>query len=116
MLPLIESGSLRALAVSSAGRVPLLPDVPSVAESGMPGYAIEPWAGIAAPAGTPVDVIDRLAAALLRSLDAPALRALMARLGMIADPAGPAAFRRQIALEVQAQTVRTPQSESKIGR
>lgn len=116
MLPLIEAGRLRALAVTGAGRVPLLPDVPTVAECGVPGFSIEPWAGIAAPAGTPPDIVTRLDAALLRSLDAPGLRALMARLGMIADHADPAAFRRQIALDVQAQALRNQRLGPKIGR
>jgi tripartite-type tricarboxylate transporter receptor subunit TctC len=57
---LIESGQLRALAVTSAERSPAFPDVPTVAEAGVPGYAAESWYGLFAPAKTPPDVIDRL--------------------------------------------------------
>lgn len=116
MLPLIAAGRVRALAVSSAGRVAVLPDVPTVAESGLPGFAIEPWAGIAAPAGTPGDTVVRLDAALRSALDAPAVRTLMARLGIVVDHAGPADFRRQIAREVEAQTARALRAGPKAAR
>ena len=58
--PHIESGKLRALAVSSAKRVPSLPNVPTVAESGVPGYEVVSWQAIFAPAGTPKPIVDRL--------------------------------------------------------
>jgi tripartite-type tricarboxylate transporter receptor subunit TctC len=67
---LIESGQLRALAVTSAERSPAFPQLPTVAEAGVPGYAAESWYGLFAPAKTPSDVIDRLnksAAAAVRS-------------------------------------------------
>jgi tripartite-type tricarboxylate transporter receptor subunit TctC len=67
---LIESGQLRALAVTSAERSPAFPRLPTVAEAGVPGYAAESWYGVFAPAKTPPDVIDRLnksAAAAVRS-------------------------------------------------
>jgi tripartite-type tricarboxylate transporter receptor subunit TctC len=57
---LIEAGQLRALAVTSAERSPAFPQLPTVAEAGVPGYAAESWYGLFAPAGTPADVIDRL--------------------------------------------------------
>jgi tripartite-type tricarboxylate transporter receptor subunit TctC len=57
---LIEGGQLRALAVTSVGRSPAFPDLPTVAEAGVPGYAAESWYGLFAPAKTPADVIDRL--------------------------------------------------------
>src|SRR6266702_4234586 len=57
---LIEGGQLRALAVTSAQRSPAFPNVPTVAEAGVPGYAAESWYGLFAPANTPRDVIDRL--------------------------------------------------------
>jgi tripartite-type tricarboxylate transporter receptor subunit TctC len=53
LLPHIRSGRLRALAVSSAQRIPSLPDVPTVAESGFPGFEADQWYGLVAPAGTP---------------------------------------------------------------
>jgi len=60
MLPLVKSGRLRALAVTGPRRVASLPDVPTIAESGLPGFEYQGWVGIAAPAGTPRAVVERL--------------------------------------------------------
>ena len=60
MLPQIKGGTLKALGVGSAKRVPALPDVPTISEAGVPGYEVTNWWGIAAPAGTPRPVIERL--------------------------------------------------------
>jgi tripartite-type tricarboxylate transporter receptor subunit TctC len=60
LIPFIRSGQLRALAVTSRERSPALPDVPTVAEAGVPGYEATSWIGMLAPAGTPAAVIDRL--------------------------------------------------------
>src|ERR1700675_2248635 len=57
---LVESGQLRAIAVTSAERSPAFPHVPTVAEAGVPGYAAESWYGLFARARTPADIIDRL--------------------------------------------------------
>lgn len=59
-LPFIRDGKLRALAVTSPTRIPVLPDVPTVAEAGLPGYAVEFWQGLFVPAGTPAPAIARL--------------------------------------------------------
>jgi len=61
-LPLIEAGKLRALAVTGARRSTLLPDVPTVAQSGYPGFAVEQWYGLFAPAGTPADIVRKVEA------------------------------------------------------
>src|SRR5258705_3369960 len=66
--PLIEAGKLRALAISGPKRVSALPDVPTVAEAGVPGYSALQWYGLLAPAGTPQPVIDKLAAAVAEAL------------------------------------------------
>ena len=60
MLPQIKAGRLKALGVGSAQRVPALPDVPTISEAGLPGYVVVNWWGVAAPAGTPRPVIERL--------------------------------------------------------
>ena len=60
MLGHIRSGKLRALAVTGARRSPQLPDVPTVAEAGVPGYEAGNWIGIVAPAGTPPDIVEKL--------------------------------------------------------
>jgi tripartite-type tricarboxylate transporter receptor subunit TctC len=80
--PHIASGKLRALAVSSARRVPSLPNVPTVAESGVPGYEVVSWQAIYAPAGTPKAIIDRLHGEIARILAAPEMQERLAKLGM----------------------------------
>lgn len=73
-LPHVQAGKLRAVAITSAQRSPLLPDVPTLAESGYPGFDVQSWFALAAPAGTPRPVIDRLNAALGKSLAATDVR------------------------------------------
>ena len=75
-LPHIKSGKLHALAVTSAERSPALPNVPTVAESGFPGYATGAWLGIAAPTGTPAAAVDRFSAAMAKAMT-PELREQM---------------------------------------
>jgi len=67
-IPLVKGGKLRALAVTSAKRVPVLPDVPTVDESGYKGFEATDWKGIVAPAGTPPNVVKRLNAAAEKAL------------------------------------------------
>jgi tripartite-type tricarboxylate transporter receptor subunit TctC len=69
--PHIKSGKLRALAVGGTERSPVLPDLPTVAEAGVPGYASENWWGIVAPAGTPAPIIEKLYQALTQAQDNP---------------------------------------------
>ena len=70
----VKDGKLRALATGGATRSPLLPDVPTVAESGLPGYEFVTWMGLFAPVNTPKEIIARLNAELVRALGAPELR------------------------------------------
>lgn len=84
--PLIEAGKLNALAVSGLTRVSALPDVPTVAEAGVPGYSALQWYGLLAPAGTPQDIIDKLRIAVAETLRSPDVRARLAQDG--ADPVG----------------------------
>ncbi|MFT8244966.1 tripartite tricarboxylate transporter substrate binding protein [Roseomonas sp. BN140053] len=67
----IRAGRIRALAVTSAARDPALPGVPTVAESGFPGFEVVTWQGIVAPAGTPAPIVSRLAAEIARALALP---------------------------------------------
>lgn len=71
VLPMIKAGKLRAIAVAGAERTPVLPDLPTVAESGVPGYDYASWIGIVAPAGTPDPVVDRLSGELAKVLKSP---------------------------------------------
>src|SRR3546814_8248356 len=65
-MPYVKSGKLKALAVTSPQRDPALPDVPTLAESGLPGYDVGSWYGLLAPAGTPPDVVQKISAAVDR--------------------------------------------------
>ncbi|MBL0125338.1 MAG: tripartite tricarboxylate transporter substrate binding protein [Betaproteobacteria bacterium] len=77
----IKGGKLQALAVTSSKRSAILPDVPTIAEAGVPGYQVYEWNVIVAPAGTPAPVLTKLAAALRVALDAPDVRERIAGLG-----------------------------------
>ena len=66
-----EAGKLRIIAVTGSRRSPAAPDVPTVSESGLKGYVIEPWFGVVAPAGVPQDIVGRLNTAIVESLKAP---------------------------------------------
>lgn len=88
---LVQGGRLRALAVSSEARMRVLPEVPTVAESGLPGFALTEWIGLYAPARTPAPIVARIAAAVRHALAVPDVVARLADVG--AEPAlleGPA--------------------------
>lgn len=80
-LPYVQAGRLRAIAVSGRQRSPLFPNVPTVAESGLPGFESEDWQGILAPAKTPPDIIAKLNAEFVRILAAPDVRSKLAAVG-----------------------------------
>jgi tripartite-type tricarboxylate transporter receptor subunit TctC len=77
----VQSGRLRALAVTAKTRSPILPDVPTLAESGLNGAEIYEWNVVLAPSGTPDAITEKLAAALQKALEAPEVRARVAQLG-----------------------------------
>ncbi|MCC8955801.1 tripartite tricarboxylate transporter substrate binding protein [Bradyrhizobium sp. Pear77] len=80
-LPPVKSGMLRALAVTSTERIPDLPDLPTIAESGYPDYAVSVWYGIAAPSKVPDEIADKIKASLDRALNDEAFRASLVRIG-----------------------------------
>jgi tripartite-type tricarboxylate transporter receptor subunit TctC len=80
-LPPVKAGSLRALGVSSAQRIPDLPDVPTIAESGYPDYSVSVWYGISAPSKVPDDVAQKISASLDRALNDDAFRASLDKIG-----------------------------------
>ena len=102
--PLIDAGTLRALAISGPKRVASLPDVPTVAEAGVPGYSALQWYGLLAPAGTPQPIIDKLNAEVLAALREPEVKERMAQDS--ADPIGntPAAFAAIIKSDLEKWT------------
>ena len=77
----VEAGKLRAVGVTGTTRIGALPNVPTISESGLPGYDLVGWHGVLAPAGTPRDVVDRLNSTINRILDRKELRALWAQQG-----------------------------------
>lgn len=100
LLPHIKSGRLRALAVSSPQRLPSLPEVPTVAESGYPGFQADQWYGIVAPAGTPAARVQQLNAELDRTLQDAAVAKQLSAEGALPMPGTPEAFRSLIASEL----------------
>ena len=86
VLPQVKAGKLRALGVAIPRRSSFLPDVPTVAEQGFPGFESVGWIGLAAPAKTPVAIVDRLNAEIRRMLDDPAVKAQFEKLAF--EPAG----------------------------
>lgn len=95
----IKAGKLIAYAVTSPQRLPMLPDVPTVAEAGLPGYDSTGWFGLVAPAGTPDAIIARLNAELNAGLSDPQIQTAMRNLGVEPAPGTPAAFGAYIASE-----------------
>ena len=104
VLPLMQEGRLRALAVSSETRNALVPDVPTMIESGVPDYVVLTYTGVVAPAGTPPAIIDKLNAAINESLAAPEVMAAFARLGAEVRPASAQDFGAFLAAETKKWT------------
>jgi tripartite-type tricarboxylate transporter receptor subunit TctC len=94
--PVVESGRARFLAVASAQRLANLPDVPTLSESGLPGFDVSEWVGLFAPAGTSPEIAARLQQALADSLAEQEVRARLDRLGAIPVGSTPAAFARYV--------------------
>jgi tripartite-type tricarboxylate transporter receptor subunit TctC len=88
-MPHIRAGTLRALGVTGPRRAGALPDVPTIAEAGLPGYESVQWYGMLAPAGTPAAVVNKLQAEIVRAVHSPEIQAAMASEG--ADPVGSSA-------------------------
>ncbi len=99
-MPHVRSGKLKALAVTSAARSPAAPDIPTVAESGLPGYEAIAWNGMLAPAGTPKEVVAKLNAELKKALELPEIRERFAAQGFAAAWSPPDQYAGFIAAEV----------------
>jgi tripartite-type tricarboxylate transporter receptor subunit TctC len=97
-LPHVKNGKLKALAITGAQRSPAAPELPTVAESGMPGYQVYEWNAIFAPAGTPSAIINRLQAEIAKIVRIPEVRDRMLALGgeiVASSPADLAAWVRE---------------------
>lgn len=91
-LPHVQAGKVRALAVSGSTRLASQPDIPTVAEAGVPGYAVSGWLGIVAPTGTPPDRVEKLNAAFNQALAVPEVRAKLVEQGSAVIPGTPQEF------------------------
>ena len=100
-VPHIRAGRLRALAVSGARRTPLLPELPTVAESGFPGYDVAVWQGLLAPAGTPENIVARLHDATATGMQKPDMRERMATMGADVIASTPQEFRAFLRTELE---------------
>jgi tripartite-type tricarboxylate transporter receptor subunit TctC len=99
-LPLAKAGKLRALAVTTAKRSSVAPEVPTLAESGLPGFEVGSWQGVFAPAGTPPEIVKRLNAEIVKALNMPDVREKLSGLGaeIVAD--SPEEFSALVKAEV----------------
>jgi tripartite-type tricarboxylate transporter receptor subunit TctC len=113
-LSYMKSGRLRALGMTSAKRFPQSPEVPTIAEAGVPGYQVESWNGLFAPAGTPADIVARVAGAVQAGYKDPALRKRMQDMG--AEPVGdaPAQFHAFVEAEMKKWSSFVKQSGIKV--
>jgi tripartite-type tricarboxylate transporter receptor subunit TctC len=92
----VNAGKVRALGVTGTKRVPSMPSVPTIAESGLPGYDVSIWLGVLAPAGTPADIVDRLNAEIGKVMSDPEMKAQLAKAGIEALHSTPAEFAATI--------------------
>ena len=103
-LPLIREGKVTALGMGSSKRSSVLPDLPTIAESGLPGYRWVTWFGLLAPAKTPPAVITKLNREITRILDLPEMRQRWADMGAESAPCTPEQFDRLIAGDIDTYT------------
>ena len=101
-LPLVKSGDVRAIAVTSAKRSAAAPDIPTIAESGLPGFEASSWFALMAPAGLPKEVLARINAETARVLSLPDVREKLTQLGLDVAPGSPEA----LASHIQTETVK----------
>lgn len=99
-LPYVTSGKVRGLAVTSAKRSPPAPELPTVSESGLPGFDTYGWWGVLAPAHTPPEVTAKLAAAFMAAMEAPDVKAMLLEQGYVPIGGNPATFATHIQSEI----------------
>ena len=100
LLQTVRSGQLRGLAVTTLKRFPTLPDLPTIAESGVPGFDVSSWYGLFVPAKTPPEIIAKLNAATVRALSEPAVRARFEPLGVVIESSTPEGFAALLQSEI----------------
>ena len=100
----VKAGKLRALAVSSAQRNPLYPDVPTIAESGFKGFEALSWSGMSVPKGTPQPIVDKLDAAMVQVLQSASFKQRLESQGFVVPPPGAKAYTAFVASELPRWT------------
>ena len=103
-LPFVAAGKLRPIAVSSLQRNALYPNVPTVAESGYPGFQALSWAGISAPKGTPKPILDKLEAAMIQALQTPEVKQRIESVGFVIPTLGSTAYVSFLKSEIELWT------------
>ena len=103
-LPFVAAGKLRPIAVSSLQRNALYPNVPTVAESGYPGFQALSWAGISAPKGTPKPILDKLEAAMIQALQTPEVKQRIESVGFVIPSLGSNAYVNFLKSEIELWT------------
>jgi tripartite-type tricarboxylate transporter receptor subunit TctC len=104
MMPQVKTGKLKALALTSPKRSPAAPDIPTIAESGLPGYSMMAWWGLLAPAATPSAIVTRVYGDVARMLQEQALRERLAAVGIDTAGSSPDEFRAFIRAEIATWT------------
>lgn len=104
LMPQIEAGKVRALAVTSKARIPKLPNVPTLDETGLTGFEALSWQGLFAPAGTPPAVVEKLSAEVNRIMQSADIKDFFAAQGFIVEGTTPEAFKAFVASEVKKWT------------
>jgi tripartite-type tricarboxylate transporter receptor subunit TctC len=100
----LKDGKIRVLAVTSPKRAPDMPDVPTLAEAGVPDVNVEIWAGLFAPSGVPDAIVERLSAGIAKVMQTPEIAARFKTLGMQAAASTPAALRQRVEREIPQWT------------
>ena len=100
LMPQVRAGNAKALVVTAKERIPAAPDVPTMAEAGVPDFVSGTWAGIIAPAGTPKEIVDRISAEARKALADPAMKEKLAEQGIVAVGSTPDEFRTFVTDEI----------------
>jgi tripartite-type tricarboxylate transporter receptor subunit TctC len=101
MTPNVQAGQVRALATTGLKRSELMPDVPTVAEAGVPGYEATIWLGVMAPAGTPKEIIDKLNAEIGKVVSRPDVKQAWAKQGAVPMLMSPSEFDRYLRADIE---------------
>ena len=99
-LPLVRNGQLRGLGVTTAERLPIAPDIPTIAESGVPGFDVSSWVALFAPARTPPEIVDKFSADTAAAIAEPAVKAKLEEMGVVVVGSTPAGLAAHLKTEM----------------